>query len=72
MTFRSSKATIALGRQRTADTAAHAIALQTLADKGQLQTAHVLSVHIHMYIPIRVLYHTKLRTPFTISGHHAT
>ena len=38
MTFRSSKAILALGK-RTADTAAHAIALTALADNGQLQTA---------------------------------
>ena len=38
MTFRSSKAILALGK-RTADTATHAIALTALADNGQLQTA---------------------------------
>ena len=38
MTFRSSKAILALGK-RTAATAAHGIALKTLADNGQLQTA---------------------------------
>ena len=38
MTFRSSKAILALGKQ-TADTAAHAIAIKALADNGQLQTA---------------------------------
>ena len=39
MTFRSSsKAILALGK-RTADTAAHAIALRDLANNGQLQTA---------------------------------
>ena len=38
MTFRSSKAILALGK-RTADTAAHAIALTALADNGQLQIA---------------------------------
>ena len=38
ITFRSSKAILALGK-RTADTAAHDIALKSLADNGQLQTA---------------------------------
>ena len=38
MTFRSSKAILALG-ERTAETAAHVIALTALADNGQLQTA---------------------------------
>ena len=38
MTFRSSKAILAL-RKRTANTATHAIALKALADNGQLETA---------------------------------
>ena len=38
MSFRSSKAILALGK-RTADTAAHAIVLTALADNGQPQTA---------------------------------